>query len=353
MLGASGIGRYLSQLVPRLIGRRELAFSLMGRPTEIAHQGLAEAPGAEVIEADAPIYSLREQWVLWRSVPRATELFWSPHYNIPLAFRGRLLVTVHDVLHLARPEYVQGLHRRAYAKAMFAALARRASRIVCDSHFTADELARHAGVDPSSIVVVALGVDAGWFEQRAADAPPHPRPYFLCLGNVKPHKNLGAAVDAFARLADELPHDLVVVGRKDGFITGDRRVVERAARLGERVRFTGEVPDDRLGSYLRHAEALLFPSLYEGFGLPPLEAMASGCPVLASSAASLPEVCGDAALYFDPHRVDEIVTQIRRLVSSPALAQELRERGWAQARRFTWERCADETESVLREVLDG
>lgn len=140
----------------------------------------------------------------------------------------------------------------------------------------------------------------------------------------------------------------MVVGQREGLITGDAAVVEAAARLGERVRFAGRVPDAELRRYYAHADALVLPSLYEGFGLTPLEAMAAGCPVVASDATSIPEVCGDAALYFDAQRPEQVTAQLLRLLAQPALADELRSRGRARVRLFTWERAAREVAAVLR-----
>lgn len=352
LLGQSGIGRYLSGLLPRVIERSARDFTLLGRREAMSAAGLEEGAGVEQREVLAPIYTATEQWRLWRSIPRGTELYWAPHYNFPLAYRGRLVVTLHDVLHIARPEFVRGSHRRLYARAMFAALRRSADHLICDSHFTADEVMRLLDVDASRISVVHLGVDREYFREPELN-PPAERPFLLYVGNVKPHKNLGRLLEAFAELRDEIPHDLVIVGRREGLITGDQEAYRHAAALGSRVRFTGEVGEEALRVYLVRAEALVLPSLYEGFGLPALEAMASGCPVLVSRAASLPEVCGDAALYFDPGSTADLVHAIRRLLNEPGLREELRGLGAEQARRYTWDRCAEETTAVLERVLEG
>lgn len=350
LLEAAGIGRYLRQLVPRITERLPAEYLFLGDPAAIRDHDIDRASGVRIADARAPIYSIAEQLELRRLVPPGIDLFWAPHYNIPLLRVPRLVVTVHDVLHLARPEFTPGLHRRAYARAMFGAIRRRAAAIVADSRFTARELARLADVALDRITVVHPGLEPAWFEPVAAERP-HPKPYFLCVGNLKPHKNLGRAIAAFASLADSLPHDLVVIGKREGFLTGDRESHAAAASLPERIHLLGNVPDARLRAYLRHAEALVFPSLYEGFGLPPLEAMASGCPALVARAASIPEVCGDAALYFDPLDVGDIAGAMRRVATSAALRDELREMGHARARGFPAEAAAEHTADVLRRVL--
>jgi glycosyltransferase involved in cell wall biosynthesis len=350
MLDSSGIGRYLRQVVPRILAGGDRSFALLGGIPRMEAAGLHSAGSTRLITASAPIYSIREQLELRAVTPRDTELFWAPHYNIPLLRTGKLLVTIHDVLHLARPEFTGGRHRLLYARAMFAALRRRASAILCDSCFTADELVRHAGIDRARITVVHPGVDRYWADPVSGGSP-HPRPYLLFIGNIKPHKNLRRLIRAFGSDADVVVHDLLIVGRREGFLTGDPGVAGEATRLGSRVRFTGEVDDATLRTYLAHADALVFPSLYEGFGLPPLEAMAAGCPVLASDAGPMPEVCGDAALYFDPRDEAAIAGAIRRLVDSPALAAELRDRGRARAQMFTPDAAAEGTRSVMDRVL--
>jgi glycosyltransferase involved in cell wall biosynthesis len=353
MARASGIGTYLRNVVPRLFagegGPRPV---FLGDEKDLRRLLEPHVSGAAYEECTSPIYSAREQLRLRAKTPVDADLFWSPHYNIPLLLRHRLLVTVHDVLHLARPEYVRGWHRRAYARGMFAAVRSRSTRIICGSRFTADELVRLTGIERSRLTVVHYGVDEGWF-MPCVDAPPHPKPYFVYLGNIKPHKNLRRLCSAFGRLIDEIPHDLVLIGRRDGFIHGERDFATVAARFGERLCFTGELPDDAVRRYVGHATAVVLPSRYEGFGLPALEAMAAGRAVAVSSAASLPEVCGDAAVYFDPDREEEIASALRTLARDGALRDELGQAGRERARTFTWDRCAAETREVIEAALGG
>jgi glycosyltransferase involved in cell wall biosynthesis len=153
-------------------------------------------------------------------------------------------------------------------------------------------------------------------------------------------------------ICDRVPHDLVLVGKKEGFITGDHLVAQEAHRLGGRVKFTGYVDDQQLRQYFAHADAMVFPSLYEGFGLPPLEAMAAGCPVLVSNAGPMPEVCGDAALYCDPRRPEDIAAKLLGLMSDAELQDRLRRQGYERARGFTWDRCVRQTCEVIARVIE-
>lgn len=351
MLTSSGIGTYLQNLLPRVIhSRPQHRFHLLGDPLVLDQMAWSHNDYTSVSRCTAPIYSIAEQVQLARVTPRETDLFWAPHYNIPLRAPGRLMVTVHDLSHVATPEFVRGAHRRLYARFMFAALRRRAGAIIADSHFTAAEFTRLVGTIEPAPYPIHLGISDSWFRVRPT-CRPHPAPYLLFVGNVKPHKNLVTLLQAFDTITHTIPHDLVIVGKREGFITGDRAAITWAERLGERVRFTGAIPIEQLEQFMVFADALVLPSLYEGFGLPPLEAMACGCPTIVSTAASLPEVCGDAALYIDPRNPHDIAAKIIQLLDDDELRAELRRKGTTRAASFSWDRCAEQTLVVMDKLL--
>lgn len=350
MLHASGIGTYIHNLLPRVIeALPDVHFHLLGNLEELKGERFVSGHNVVLHRATSPIYSAREQLTLLRKIPSGCDCFWSPHYNIPLGYRGKLVVTVHDVLHLAMPQYVGGLHKRLYARFMFAAIKRKARAIVCDSEFTASEVVRLTGVDRSKVTVIHIGVDDSWqaVEKRKR---PHPRPYLLYVGNVKPHKNLRGLIEALNLLAAKVPHDLVIVGRKEGFITGDSAVGHVAAQLGGRVKLTGFIDSHLLQQYYAFADLLALPSFYEGFGLPPLEAMACGCPSAVSNIASLPEICRDAALYFDPYDTNDIAEKIHSALTDTALRDRLVARGRERVKQFSWERTAEAFVRLLDRV---
>ena len=347
MLDTGGIGTYLAELLPRIVASMDEArFTLLGDEA-LLRRLLPASSRVAIRPFDVPIYSVREQLAFVGSIPRDTTLFWSPHFNIPLGFRGPLAVTVHDVAHLALPQ--SSLARRAYATWMFSAVRRRAAIVFCDSAFTAAEFTRRVGA-PRELKVCHLGVAPRWFEPDDT-SPPLGEPYFLYVGNVKPHKNLGRLLDAFAGVAPATGHRLVIVGRRDGMRTIDHHVAERAAALGECIVYTGYVSPEALERYVRGCDALVLPSLYEGFGLPPLEALACGRAVAVSNAASLPEVCGPVAEYFDPLDETSIAAALIRLAHrAPDSADVIaRRRDWA--RRFDWETCATATVAGFRRAM--
>lgn len=279
-----------------------------------------------------------------------------PAHVVPLTRPPRTVVTAHDLGYLAFPE-AHTARRRLELHLSTLWSVRAARRVIAISGATRDDLVRRYGADPARIAVVHHGLGAAQFrpaEPAAVEAARArhglARPYFLYVGTLQPRKNLVRLIEAFAAAADALGDvDLAIGGRRGWLSEGIER---RAAELGlaGRARLLGYLPDADLPALLSGAIAFTFPSLYEGFGLPVLEAMACGAPVLTSSTSSLPEVAGDAALLVDPADTDAIAAGLVRLASDAALRADLHERGLRRAAQFTWERCARETLAVLREV---
>ena len=347
----SGIGTYIQNLLPRLVeAMPRLRFHLLGSADDLSSLPWTGAPNVTLADCGAALYSVREQLELPQKTPKGTRLFWSPHYNVPLFYGGKLLVPVHDVFHLVAPDL--NLPKRLYAKAMFRAVRRKADAIVTVSEFSKGELLRLTGEGKQRVTPIHIGVDEAWFS--VGDAPrPYEKPYILFVGSVKPHKNVGGLIRALELAQRRIPHDLVIVGRREGLLTADEGVAALAQSLGDRVHFTGFVQEDTLKQFVKHADALALPSFYEGFGLPPLEAMACGTPALVSNAASLPEACGDAALYCDPHSPQDIADKLVRLTEDEALRTSLRKKGSERAARFSWDACAEGTLGVLERALNA
>ena len=225
----------------------------------------------------------------------------------------------------------------------------KASTIMFISEFTHQEFDRLVGKPWGNTALIGAGVDAIWFD--VPREPPAGRPHVVFVGNVKPHKNLVRLLEAFALVKDRIPHDLVILGKNEGFITGDDRVAVAARSLKERVRITGYLSDEEVRKTVANADLLVMPSLYEGFGLPVIEAMACGCPVLSSNAASLPEAAGDAVIYFNPLDVDDLANKLLSVLSDTTLRQRLSELGRVRARRLDWANVAQRVGRCFDEAL--
>jgi glycosyltransferase involved in cell wall biosynthesis len=353
-IDSSGVGVYIKGVMPGIVERlRDVLIVGIGDRARLQQLSWSRAANFRLVDCRAGRYSLAEQIQLPLAIPRGTNLFFSPYYPIPLLYRGRLAVTVHDLSHRVVPEIIGDPKKRIYAETMFRALRKRASVIFTVSNFSKSELLRlTTGPREDNIIPTHLGISAEWY--GAAQLPRiHSRSYFVYVGNIKPYKNLGRLVEAFLKIKERVPQDLVIVGQSEGLITGESaEFFERVRCGGERIRLTGFVSHQELLSLVGHAHALIMPSLYEGFGLPPIEAMAAGVPTVVARAASLPEVCGYAALYFDPLNVDDISAKLVEVASNLEVGSELRERGLDRSRLFTWDLCSTKTAEGLRAALE-
>ncbi len=344
MIDLSGVGRYLKGLIPLLVDKFQI--TLLGRRQEFVRFSWFDK--VFIIECNVPIYSIREQFELPLKIPKC-DIFWSPHYNIPILPIGakKRIVTIHDVYHLAF-RHILSLPQRIYAKLMINQAVKRSDIVLTDSEFSRQEIIKYTETS-KDIKVVYIGIELQWYKKQPLSLSERDN-YILYVGNVKPHKNLVRALKAFS-LLEEKSLKFKIVGKKEGFITADRKVDEIAKKLGTRVEFTGYVSDDKLKQLYRKAKLFLFPSLYEGFGLPPLEAMACGAPVVVSNIASLPEVCGDAAYYVNPYDVKDIAKGIEIVLKDEELQKELIHKGLERAKLFSWEKSAKKLVKIIKEVI--
>lgn len=283
------------------------------------------------------------------------DILFVPAHVLPVWSPRQSVVTIHDLGYLHYPE-AHPTAQRLYLRISTRWNAWRATHVLADSQATKADIVRHCRVPGSKITVVYLGVSARFGpvddqERRASVVRRYglASPYLLSVGTIQPRKNLVRLIEAWAQVCDQpsAREITLVIAGKRGWLT--EAIERRAAELGiaGRVRFTGYVDDHDLPTLIRGALAYLMPSLYEGFGLPVLEAQASGTPVLTSRVSSLPEVAGDAAILVDPHDVDDIAHGITRLIEDRALRERLRSVGLEHARTWTWERTACETLEVL------
>jgi len=358
-LDASGIGRYVAHLIEGLAALDSSDELVLFLRAERYASDLGLGPHVEQRLADIRWYSAAEQ-VRLPSLIRAArvDLMHFPHFNVPLVYRAPFVVTIHDLTHELRRR-LPGAERdpaRSRAKAAAYRLVLRhalrgSRRIVAVSETTKRDLVELLGVPPEKITVTYEGVGTDVFATRDPGALGRlgaRAPYFLYVGNAYPHKNLPRLLDAFA--AAGTGHRLVVAGDHGQY---GAELAERAAQLGiaDAVLFPGAVDDSELGELYRGATALVLVSLAEGFGLPGLEAMALGAPVLASAIPSLREVYGDGARFVDPEDVDAIAAALRELVADDGLRAGLVAAGRARVATFSWRAMAERTRGVYREAL--
>jgi glycosyltransferase involved in cell wall biosynthesis len=356
MLTFSGIGTYLMRLLTHLASMEsEFNFEVICREPEL----LSHLPSDRFrfIESKAPIYSLREQWEVARLV-RGACLLHCPHYNIPFIHSGKLVVTIHDLNHLLFPEFLPNRSAYFYARLMIGAAVKRATNIVTDSQFSKHSIQERFNVPDQKIRVIYPGlsepltccqnpVDLASLHHMGVQAP-----YVLFVGLLKPHKNVGALIRAFGRLPAEIKNgtQLVIAGRKDSEYPRLEGLVRELA-LESRVIFAGHVTDADLQALYSCASVLALVSLNEGFGLPALEAMAFGVPVVVSNTSSLPEVAGSAGILVDPRDEQSIALAIGKLLSDSDLRQTLSERGRERARLFSARKSALDHLEVYRAAL--
>ncbi len=254
------------------------------------------------------------------------------------------VITLYDVVQLARPNFFP--KHRIYHRRVVPRIARRAAAVITISEFSKGEIAHYCDVPPERIHVAPCAVDLDRFRPRPPGTPRARYGRFvLMVGAQHPHKNVARGLRAFDRLSDD-DLKLVLIGAHDGM--GMEESID-GLRHPERIVAAGRVSTDELVQYYADAAAFLFPSLYEGFGLPPLEAMACGTPVAAARATALPGTCGDAARLFDPGSEEDMAEALREVIAHP---QPYRERGLARAAAFSWDRTAQTIDAVLRAVTN-
>ena len=364
----AGIGRYTRALVGELLRLdRENRYVLIypagfpGRPAPfLPHLRHLNHPGLRL--RPLPL-SDRYQAILWQRLrlPLPVELFcgrldlfYSPDFVLPPQLAGRRILTIHDLAFLVHPECaVPSLGwylRRAIPRSIA-----RADLLLADSWHTRRDLVGLLGVPPERVEVVYPGVEPAFrpLERAALEEVRAryglPERFLLTVGTIEPRKNLPRLLEALSGLPERLRLPLVVVGRPGWLYEESFAAVERWGLQGQ-VRFLGFVPQEDLPALYNLALALVYPSLYEGFGLPPLEAMACGTPVLTGRVSSLPEVVGEAAVLVDPADVSSIREGLQRLLEDEALRERLRQAGPERAREFTWEKAAGRLQEAMERV---
>jgi glycosyltransferase involved in cell wall biosynthesis len=352
-----GIGTYVRNLVRHLAQLdRETTYFLFCDPADEATLRDLAANFVPVVDSSRG-YRLREHVSIPMKLRRlGVDLLHSPHYVLPLLCRRRAVVTIHDCIHLLFPQYLPNRMALTYAQRMMGHAVKASALVFTVSEASRRDILRfYPHADPERLQVVPNAIDPTILEHPGEEEMERVKEryqirgrFVLYAGNIKPHKNLERLIAAFALLKQRPGHEdlkLLIIGDETSKYSSLRRRVETAG-VRHDVRFFGFVPDYTLSALYRLAAVFAFPSLYEGFGLPPLEAMSTGTPVVTSRISSLPEVVGDAAVLVDPYSVEDIADGLDRVLSDEALRATLVERGHARVAQFSWERS-------VRAIHDG
>jgi glycosyltransferase involved in cell wall biosynthesis len=356
-----GIGRYTFNLVSALarqVEREELI--LLSNPalanTRFDIGALPFRRHVRIAATTARPFTVREQVCLpgeFRKLSPAVTHF--PYPVVPIAARRPIVTTIHDIIPVRLPQYFSLRHRILYRFSMLFAL-RATGYVLCLSNATASDLTSAFHVDSSRVIIIPAGVDEAFHPcthdevEAVRNAYGLPKLYLLYTGSNKPHKNLPALIDAYARLKT-IPL-LAIAGNEDSRYPEARRRVDLLG-LADRVCFLGSVPEKDLPALYSGALAFVFPSQYEGFGLPPLEAMACGVPVACSDIPSLRETAGDAALFFNLKDPAAIAAAIEKISTDGSLRAGLQERGLRRAAELTWQESARQTLEVYYRAANG
>ncbi len=358
----TGIGRYLRNLVRELVvldTKNEYTLFLDKEGYESF-----QTPNERIkkVLADIPHYSLSEQIKLPRFLKKEKfDLVHFPHFNMPLTYKDPFVVTIHDLTLSFFPgqKMTSLAHRVAYQSTIRHAC-KKAKHIIAVSKNTKKDLQQLLKISDEKISVIYEAVESDRYNTQVAPAKIEEvkkkynirKPYLMYIGVWRNHKNILGMLSGFAKILERgLDYQLVMTGKPDPHYP---EVMQKIKELGieKNVVLAGFVPEEELPVFLQGCDLFVFPSFYEGFGLPPLEAMATGCPVVASNTSCMPEILGDAAEYFDPYEPEDIARALEKVLRNRALSEELRRKGLERVKRFSWQAMAKSTLEVYKKVLN-
>lgn len=344
-----GIGRYIRELVKAQLSLPKGApLHLLG-PDSIQDDLKAYKGRFTFQKADAKIYSLSEQLVMPALVNKAKVLH-TPHFNVPVFSKSKWVVTVHDLIYLKQPGPAA-----LYVRYLLKQIEKRADAVLAVSEHTKNDLLTLCPKLKGRVFVTHEAASDFFYTPTTPEMMKYKKdkydlhlPIILYVGSLKPHKNLVALLEAFIAIRQEVPHQLILAGKKDPKYKAFWDLINQGQ---ERVRVMEGFGDDSIRALYETCSVFVLPSLIEGFGLPVLEAMAAKAPVIASNCTSLPEVGGDVAQYFDPTDKNALTATLRRVLMDETLRKTMSERGPEQARKFTWAKTAALTDAVYQKVL--
>lgn len=370
-----GLGRYTQEIVDNIIKLDEVNEYVIFLTQANFEQFVCDGERVTKVLADVRWYTLKEQLIMpWLLAKARLDLVHFPHFNVPFLYFGKFVVTIHDLILIKYPTvrattlspWLYWLKNWAYRAVIWLAV-HRAREIITVSEFTRQDVLKHFSLPSDKVKVIYEGVANlaksrdSLFAKNSHDKEALSRyniskPFLLYVGNVYPHKNLERLLKVFGKIRNKQPDlRLVLVGKGDYFY---EQLKAKATKMSlwqtgpkSPIIFSGYVSDDDLEILFKEALAYVFPSLYEGFGLPPLEAMAKGCAVVSSDRSCLPEILGEAALYFNPEDETDMEAKIAKIISDDSLRSKLIAKGYEQVKLYSWWECARATNVIYKKVL--
>lgn len=351
MYQESGVGRYIRNLITNLenLDKKNEYFILLLKDD---FENLNFGKNFQKVLANFRWYSISEQIKLPKILKELSpDLVHFPHFNVPIFYDGKFVVTIHDLIHqhfqMRRASTLDPVTYRLKQlgyKAVFKNAVDNAEKILVPSNYVKDLLIKKWGIEGDKIMVTYEAVDdklltiANSLSQNEVVKPP----YIFYVGNAHPHKNVEGLIKAFLQLKEKYPQMSLVLSGHDHHFW--QRV--KKENMHPDIIYTGYVTDEELVAFYKNASCFVMPSFEEGFGIPLLEAMACGCPVVSSDAASLPEVGGDACIYFNPRDLDDMADKISQVLNNEKLRKDLIEKGQKRYKQFSWEKLAKQTLEV-------
>lgn len=361
-LGWAGLGRYSRNLLKNMVKQAPRDVEFVVFAPAVFGREFSEMARVKFVPVTASYYSLREQTIFLASLMQEKlDLMHFLHFNAPIFYKRPSVVTIHDLTRFFFPaqKHKGRIHQWAY-EIVFRSAINNSSKIITVSEHTRSDLVRYFPKAAEKTVMIYEGVDTGMFSSGKSielhksenlDGWGIKKPYLLFVGVWMTHKNLPRLLQAFKKVKEKgFAGSLVITGQGQAHHVDVPALIKKE-KMSDAVILPGKIMDEDLPLLYQNAEALILPSLYEGFGLPALEAMACGTPVIASSVSSIPEILGDAAVYFDPYSVDDMAEKISALIGDKQKQAELIVAGNLQVQKFRWEKCAQETLVVYQSLI--
>ncbi len=349
MLEKGGIGTYLKSLIQSLKNKDLKIHLIISKSFIYKYKWLQ---GYNLIFLEASIYSIKEQLLLPFKIPKC-DLFWSPNFNVPLLpiQAKKRLVTIHDVYHLAHLSTFRFLEK-IYAKYVINKAAKLSNTIITVSDFSKSEIIKYTKISNQKIQVIYNGIDFARFQENDLNDEIEkkyklPKKYFLFVGNLKSHKNLNNLIASYKKIDPAEDIHLIIIGKSKGLIN----TINLDELANNRIHIFSEVEDNEISYFYKRSKAFVFPSFYEGFGYPLIEAMQMKCPVIASHIPAVKEICGAAVHYIDPYDVDSIYEAMKLFLKDEKLVQFYINKAKERVRSFSLDNMIKQHIQLINKMI--